>query len=177
MKDLNARIQQLTKLILTSQTMDENMGDESRPASPSKANFNLSPYEVRSQSFPMGSQYIFPKLRFSCNKSFWRPETSSRRRPPKSSPSKLPSSRALHPHPTQMPTQTPNRTRTNSLPLKQPPSARLRLPSPLAHPLGARRTPSVNSSRSTKRRSVQDRRRRLGQRNSCGNWKGRRRRG
>lgn len=46
MKDLNARIQQLTKLILTSQTVDENKGDESRPASPSKVDFDMSPYQV-----------------------------------------------------------------------------------------------------------------------------------
>ena len=46
MKDLNSRIQQLTKLILTSQTVDESKGDESRPASPSKVDFDLSPYQV-----------------------------------------------------------------------------------------------------------------------------------
>ncbi|KAH9002781.1 kinesin-domain-containing protein [Lactarius hatsudake] len=40
MKDLNARIKQLTNLILTSQTVDENRGDESRPASPSKVDFD-----------------------------------------------------------------------------------------------------------------------------------------
>src|SRR5882762_7240984 len=47
MKDLNARIKQLTNLILTSQTVDENRGDESRPASPSKVDFDMSPYQVR----------------------------------------------------------------------------------------------------------------------------------
>lgn len=46
MNDLNSRIQQLTKLILTSQTVDEAKGDESRPASPSKLDFDLSPYQV-----------------------------------------------------------------------------------------------------------------------------------
>jgi centromeric protein E len=46
MKDLNSRIQQLTKLILTSQTVDESKGDESRPASPSKVDFDMSPYQV-----------------------------------------------------------------------------------------------------------------------------------
>jgi hypothetical protein len=46
MKDLNARIQQLTKLILTSQTVDESKGDDSRPASPSKVDFDMSPYQV-----------------------------------------------------------------------------------------------------------------------------------
>jgi hypothetical protein len=47
MKDLNARIKQLTNLILTSQTVDENRGDESRPASPSKVDFDMTPYQVR----------------------------------------------------------------------------------------------------------------------------------
>jgi centromeric protein E len=46
MNDLNSRIQQLTKLILTSQTVDESKGDESRPASPSKVDFDMSPYQV-----------------------------------------------------------------------------------------------------------------------------------
>ncbi|KAG9308915.1 P-loop containing nucleoside triphosphate hydrolase protein [Chiua virens] len=49
MKDLNARIQQLTKLILTSQTVDENKGDESRPASPSKIDFDMSPYQLQQE--------------------------------------------------------------------------------------------------------------------------------
>jgi centromeric protein E len=47
MKDLNGRIQQLTKLILTSQTVDEVKGDDSRPASPVKVDFDMSPYQVR----------------------------------------------------------------------------------------------------------------------------------
>jgi centromeric protein E len=51
MKDLNARIKQLTNLILTSQTVDENRGDESRPASPSKVDFDMTPYQVRGHSF------------------------------------------------------------------------------------------------------------------------------
>jgi centromeric protein E len=46
MKDLNARIQQLTRLILTSQTLDESKGDESRPNSPVKIDFDMSPYQV-----------------------------------------------------------------------------------------------------------------------------------
>ncbi|KAH9980095.1 P-loop containing nucleoside triphosphate hydrolase protein [Lactifluus volemus] len=46
MKDLNARIKQLTNLILTSQTVDENRGDESRPASPSKVDFDMTPYQA-----------------------------------------------------------------------------------------------------------------------------------
>jgi len=44
MKDLNSRIKQLTKLILTSQTVDE----ASRPGSPVKIDFDMSPYQVRS---------------------------------------------------------------------------------------------------------------------------------
>ena len=46
MRDLNARIRQLTKLILTSQTVDENKDNESRPASPTKVDFDMSPYQV-----------------------------------------------------------------------------------------------------------------------------------
>ena len=46
MKDLNSRIQQLTKLILTSQTVDESKGDDSRPNSPIKIDFDMSPYQV-----------------------------------------------------------------------------------------------------------------------------------
>ena len=47
MKDLNSRIRQLTNLILTSQTVDANRGDESRPSSPAKIDFDMSPYQVR----------------------------------------------------------------------------------------------------------------------------------
>lgn len=47
MRDLNGRIQQLTKLILTSQTVDETKGDDSRPGSPVKIDFDMSPYQVR----------------------------------------------------------------------------------------------------------------------------------
>ncbi|KAI9058464.1 kinesin-domain-containing protein [Trametes sanguinea] len=49
MHDLNARIRQLTKLILTSQTVDENKGDESRPASPAKIDFDMSPYQLQQE--------------------------------------------------------------------------------------------------------------------------------
>ncbi|KAL4073263.1 P-loop containing nucleoside triphosphate hydrolase protein [Scleroderma yunnanense] len=49
MKDLNARIQQLTKLILTSQSVDENKGDESRAASPAKVDFDMSPYQLQQE--------------------------------------------------------------------------------------------------------------------------------
>ncbi|CAE6428309.1 unnamed protein product [Rhizoctonia solani] len=45
MHDLNHRIKQLTKLILTSQTVDE--GRESRPASPVKVDFDASPYQLQ----------------------------------------------------------------------------------------------------------------------------------
>lgn len=47
MHDLNSRIRQLTKLILTSQSVDESKGDdESRTPSPSKLDFDLEPYQV-----------------------------------------------------------------------------------------------------------------------------------
>ena len=46
MRDLNNRIQQLTKLILTSSTVDEGKGDESRPTSPVKIDSDVSPYQV-----------------------------------------------------------------------------------------------------------------------------------
>ncbi|KAL6302818.1 kinesin-domain-containing protein [Sparassis latifolia] len=49
MNDLNARIKQLTKLILTSQTVDETKGDESRPASPAKIDFDMSPYQLQQE--------------------------------------------------------------------------------------------------------------------------------
>ena len=45
MKDLNGRIQQLTKLILTSQTVDE----ASRPGSPVKVDFDMSPYQLQQE--------------------------------------------------------------------------------------------------------------------------------
>jgi centromeric protein E len=48
MHDLNSRVQQLTKLILTSQTVDETQCDQSRPVSPMKLNFDMSPYQVGS---------------------------------------------------------------------------------------------------------------------------------
>lgn len=51
MNDLNSRIRQLTGLILTSQSVDESRGDESRPASPSKLDFNLEPYQVWHSAF------------------------------------------------------------------------------------------------------------------------------
>jgi centromeric protein E len=47
MNDLNTRIQQLTKLILTSQTVDDK-DTQSRPASPNKLDFDASPFQVRS---------------------------------------------------------------------------------------------------------------------------------
>ncbi|KAI0310930.1 P-loop containing nucleoside triphosphate hydrolase protein [Amylostereum chailletii] len=49
MRDLNARIRQLTKLILTSQTVGENRGDESRPVSPMKIDFDMSPYQLQQE--------------------------------------------------------------------------------------------------------------------------------
>ncbi|KAF9525897.1 P-loop containing nucleoside triphosphate hydrolase protein [Crepidotus variabilis] len=50
MKDLNSRIQQLTKLILTSNSVDENAKDgESRPVSPVKVDFDMSPYQLQQE--------------------------------------------------------------------------------------------------------------------------------
>ncbi|KDQ51297.1 hypothetical protein JAAARDRAFT_41369 [Jaapia argillacea MUCL 33604] len=49
MKDLNNRIRQLTKLILTSQSVDESKGDESRPASPVKVDFDMTPYQLQQE--------------------------------------------------------------------------------------------------------------------------------
>ncbi|KAI0039317.1 kinesin-domain-containing protein [Auriscalpium vulgare] len=46
MKDLNSRIRQLTNLILTSQTVG---GDESRPSSPAKIDFDMSPYQLQQE--------------------------------------------------------------------------------------------------------------------------------
>ncbi|KAG9024390.1 Kinesin-like protein kip2, partial [Tulasnella sp. JGI-2019a] len=48
MQDLNSRIKQLTKLILTSQSIEER-GDESRPASPCKLDFNLTPFQLQEE--------------------------------------------------------------------------------------------------------------------------------
>jgi hypothetical protein len=62
MGDLNARIKQLTNLILTSQTVDENHGDESRPASPSKVDFDMTPYQVRDLPIPPFLPEKAPKL-------------------------------------------------------------------------------------------------------------------
>ncbi|EKM79626.1 hypothetical protein AGABI1DRAFT_74724 [Agaricus bisporus var. burnettii JB137-S8] len=51
MRDLNNRIQQLTNLILTSesQAVDEAKGEESRPASPTKIDFDMSPYQLQQE--------------------------------------------------------------------------------------------------------------------------------
>ena len=54
MQDLNTRIKQLTKLILTSQTVDEFKGGDGEdedatataPGSPAKIDFDMSPYQV-----------------------------------------------------------------------------------------------------------------------------------
>lgn len=46
MQDLNSRIRQLTKLIVTSQTVDQSV-EQSRPATPAKVDFDMSPYQVR----------------------------------------------------------------------------------------------------------------------------------
>ncbi|KAJ6508773.1 kinesin-like protein [Mycena sanguinolenta] len=47
MTDLNSRIKQLTKLILTSQTVGS--GDDSRPGSPVKIDFDMSPYQLQQE--------------------------------------------------------------------------------------------------------------------------------
>ncbi|CAE7052410.1 unnamed protein product [Rhizoctonia solani] len=47
MHDLNHRIKQLTKLILTSQNVEE--GRESRPASPVKIDFDASPHQLQQE--------------------------------------------------------------------------------------------------------------------------------
>jgi centromeric protein E len=52
MKDLNGRIQQLTKLILTSQTVDEMRGSDLRASGPVKVDFDMSPYEVSGKMLP-----------------------------------------------------------------------------------------------------------------------------
>lgn len=49
MRDLNARIQQLTRLILTSQSVDDGKADDSRPASPAKVDFDMSPYQLQQE--------------------------------------------------------------------------------------------------------------------------------
>ena len=66
MNDLQSRIQQLTKLILTSQTVDEMKGDQSRPASPTKLDFDLSPYQVRN-SLNTTKYVIHPFCSFNRN--------------------------------------------------------------------------------------------------------------
>ncbi|KAG6918102.1 hypothetical protein DXG01_016555 [Tephrocybe rancida] len=49
MNDLNSRIHQLTRLILTSQTVGESKGDDSRPVSPIKLDFDMSPYQLQQE--------------------------------------------------------------------------------------------------------------------------------
>ncbi|KAH0579094.1 Kinesin-related protein 11 [Termitomyces sp. J132] len=49
MNDLNSRIKQLTKLILTSQTVSDSKGDDSRPVSPVKLDFDMSPYQLQQE--------------------------------------------------------------------------------------------------------------------------------
>ncbi|PCH40175.1 kinesin-domain-containing protein [Wolfiporia cocos MD-104 SS10] len=48
-KDINTRIKQLTKLILTSQTVDEMKGDQSRPESPTKSGCEMSAHELQQE--------------------------------------------------------------------------------------------------------------------------------
>ncbi|KAJ7175872.1 kinesin-domain-containing protein [Mycena filopes] len=49
MGDLNSRIKQLTKLILTSQSVGSGDGDEERPGSPVKIDFDMSPYQLQQE--------------------------------------------------------------------------------------------------------------------------------
>ncbi|KAF9507705.1 hypothetical protein BS47DRAFT_1488703 [Hydnum rufescens UP504] len=49
LNDMSGRIKQLTKLILTSETVNESKGDQSRPSSPSKLDFSQSPYELQKE--------------------------------------------------------------------------------------------------------------------------------
>lgn len=55
MKDLNSRIEQLTKLILTSASVDDTVrdhdgeGGESQPESPIKIDFDMSPYQLQQE--------------------------------------------------------------------------------------------------------------------------------
>ena len=69
MRDLNARIKQLTNLILTSQTVDENRGDESRPTSPSKIDFDMTPYQVRGRPLVLLGSEADTATNSSSNKS------------------------------------------------------------------------------------------------------------
>ena len=95
MKDLNSRIKQLTNLILTSQTVGENGGDESRPASPSKVDFDMTPYQVRSFfSSPSSSESFELTLlqTSSSNKNFFPRDARSNLKGRKSSRSKRRSS-------------------------------------------------------------------------------------
>ena len=68
MNDLNGRIQQLTKLILTSQSVDETKGDDSRAGSPVKIDFDMSPYQVRSPILVSRCAWILTNA-YSCNKN------------------------------------------------------------------------------------------------------------
>lgn len=93
MKDLNSRIKQLTKLILTSQTVDE----ASRPGSPVKIDFDMSPYQVRSVSektslaFKLSATEDKASLFSSSNKNSFLPAVRSNLKLFSSSPSKIPS--------------------------------------------------------------------------------------
>lgn len=50
MHDINARIKQLSNLILTSQALDaQGEGSDSRPNSPAKVDFDASPYQLRQE--------------------------------------------------------------------------------------------------------------------------------
>lgn len=87
MSDLNARIKQLTKLILTSQSVDESRGDESRPASPAKIDFDMSPYQVGPRA---RVKSLADRTARSYNKNYWLRDVTSRHRRRRSCHLRLP---------------------------------------------------------------------------------------
>ena len=75
MKELNGQIEQLTKLILMSQNVDETKGDNSWAGSPIKVNFDMLPYQVCSFLFWFSLTWAWMltnvPIGCSCNKNFW----------------------------------------------------------------------------------------------------------
>ena len=102
MNDLNSRIRQLTKLILTSQTVDDPAGEASRPASPSKLDFNLEPYQVSPIYTTFSTSTDIP------------PPPAPTRTPLRPAPTRLPSNpnplpRSRPPRPARAPRRRPRR--------------------------------------------------------------------
>ena len=85
MQDLNARIQQLTKLILTSQTVDELKGGDgdgededttaTAPESPAKVDFDMSPYQVWGSPWLVCLDDGLMGFGYSCNNSCCQPRS------------------------------------------------------------------------------------------------------